>query len=603
MFEALGKYAVFSGRAGRQEYWLFQLLVFCFNFICYFITQITNPEYVVVVILINFAFFIPSIAVSARRMHDLDKDGAWAIFSAIPVVSLGFMIAACFDGTAGVNQYGPDPKGRGNSLPGGHGDNGAQDTGSMEQGLPVQGEHSLPGLKPTLSKDLLDAEAKSHLKQNAFDDFPYAADRLRLAVRHGYKLAQQQIGDRSLRYAMIVDDEGVPNDYAAAVRWLRSAPLDAGYEAQCSLGLLYFYGLGVPQDYAEAFKWLRRPIERGHTDVHAQFAFGAMYHLGQGVEQDYFQAVKWIRLAAEQGHADAQVGLGAMYRLGQGVEQDYAEMGKWYQLAAEQGYTDIHAQFALGVKYHLGQGVERDYAKAVKWYRLAGEGGHAEAQNNLASIYKYGQGTEQDYAEAVKWYGLAANQGHAEAQCSLGTMYFDGEGACPQDFVQAAKFWRLAAGQGHAEAQWRLGTMYDNGKGFPESAIEAGKWYRLAAEQGHAEAQFSLGTMYFDGSGIPESAVEAEKWLLLAVEQGHTEAQARLNEMYAPGEDIEKDHVDPKPIEGGGSGLQSKSPDIHASKAVDDDLKIYLKELKSLHEEGMIDDDEYKSLKGRALDL
>mgnify|MGYP003695059145 CR=1 FL=1 len=108
---------------------------------------------------------------------------------------------------------------------------------------------------------------------------------------------------------------------------------------------------------------------------------------------------------------------------------------------------------------------------------------------------------------------------------------------------------------------------------------------------------------YFDGSGIPESAVEAEKWLLLAVEQGHAEAQVRLNEMYAPGEDIEKDYPDPKPIEGGGSGLQSKSPDTHDSKAVDDDLKIHLKELKTLHEEGIIDDDEYKSLKGRALGL
>ena len=189
-----------------------------------------------------------------------------------------------------------------------------------------------------------------------------------------------------------------------------------------------------------------------------------------------------------------------------------------------------------------------------------------------------------------------------EAQYSLGMMYFGGKGV-PEDFFEAAKLWRLAAGQGHAEAQWRLGTMYDNGKGFPESAIEAGKWYHLAAEQGHAEAQFSLGTMYFDGSGILESAAEAEKWFLLAAEQGHTEAQARLNEMYAPGEDIEKDHVDPKPIEGGGSGLQSKSPDTHDSKAVDDDLKIHLKELKTLHEEGMIDDDEYKSLKGRALGL
>jgi hypothetical protein len=91
--------------------------------------------------------------------------------------------------------------------------------------------------------------------------------------------------------------------------------------------------------------------------------------------------------------------------------------------------------------------------------------------------------------------------------------------------------------------------------------------------------------------------------LEIAADQGHAEAQDRLNEMYAPGKDVPPDYPDQKTIEGGGSGLQSKSPDIHDSKAVDDDLKICLKELKALHEEGMIDDDEYKSLKVRALGL
>jgi len=102
-------------------------------------------------------------------------------------------------------------------------------------------------------------------------------------------------------------------------------------------------------------------------------------------------------------------------------------------------------------------------------------------------------------------------------------------------------------------------------RGDYETAFE--EWLPLA-EQGNAGAQQNFGVIYENGQGVERDYAEAEKWFLLAAEQGHTEAQARLNEMYAPGEDIEKYHVDPKPIEGGGSGLQSKSPDTHDSKAV-----------------------------------
>jgi uncharacterized membrane protein YhaH (DUF805 family) len=164
MFKALGKYAVFSGRAGRKEYWLFQLLMFLyFSIIHYYFFPLSDPkdfEYKIWFILIGILFLIPNYSVSVRRMHDLDKNGSWAIFSTLPVFSFGFMIAACFDGTAGVNRYGPDPKGRGNSLPVGHGDNVAQNTPGTGQGLPVQGEHRLAGLKPTLTMDRLDAGPK-----------------------------------------------------------------------------------------------------------------------------------------------------------------------------------------------------------------------------------------------------------------------------------------------------------------------------------------------------------------------------------------------------------------------------------------------------------
>ena len=174
---------------------------------------------------------------------------------------------------------------------------------------------------------------------------------------------------------------------------------------------MYANGQGVPQDYAEAVKWYRKAADQG--DAHAQSNLGACTKKGQGVPQDYAEAVKWYRKAADQGNATAQYNLGGMYDKGKGVPQDYAEAVKWYRLAADQGNAD--AQFNLGVMYDNGQGVPQDYAEAMKWYRLAADQGNAAAQNNLGVLYKQGQGVPQDYAVAMKWFSLSAAQGFQDA--------------------------------------------------------------------------------------------------------------------------------------------------------------------------------------------
>ena len=58
----------------------------------------------------------------------------------------------------------------------------------------------------------------------------------------------------------------------------------------------HFSGQGVPQNYAEAVKWYRKAADQG--DARAQFNLGIMYAKGEGVPQDYVQAHKWVNLAA-----------------------------------------------------------------------------------------------------------------------------------------------------------------------------------------------------------------------------------------------------------------------------------------------------------------
>ena len=105
--------------------------------------------------------------------------------------------------------------------------------------------------------------------------------------------------------------------------------------AQFNLGVMYQSGQGVPQDYADAMKWYRLAADQGDED--AQNNLGVMYAKGQGVPQDYAEAVKWYRMAAEQGEAVAQNNLGLMYDEGQGVPQDYAEAYVWFSVAAAGG--------------------------------------------------------------------------------------------------------------------------------------------------------------------------------------------------------------------------------------------------------------------------
>lgn len=102
----LKKYAEFSGRARRKEYWMFVLFNTIICFVLGFIAGLAGPHsgLGVLVNIYQLAVLIPSIAVGVRRMHDTDHSGWWII---VPIVNLVF---ACTEGTTGDNRFGYDPK-------------------------------------------------------------------------------------------------------------------------------------------------------------------------------------------------------------------------------------------------------------------------------------------------------------------------------------------------------------------------------------------------------------------------------------------------------------------------------------------------------------
>ena len=146
-------------------------------------------------------------------------------------------------------------------------------------------------------------------------------------------------------------------------------------QAQYNLGVMYEKGEGVPQDYAQAVKFYRLAAAQGHA--WAQYNLGLMCHDGRGVPQDYAQAKKYYRLAADQGDVNARNDLGVMYGNGHGVPQDYAQAVKYYRLAADRGYAP--ALHNLGIQYAKGQGAPQDYVEAYKWFNLAAAQSFADA--------------------------------------------------------------------------------------------------------------------------------------------------------------------------------------------------------------------------------
>lgn len=109
-------YANFSGRARRQEYWLFFLVnisVFIgFSFLSEFLNDIFDVKffnYLSVIFLL--VIVIPHFAVTTRRLHDIGKSGGYYFVAFIPVIGrLWLLILLCTEGDTGSNRYGLDPK-------------------------------------------------------------------------------------------------------------------------------------------------------------------------------------------------------------------------------------------------------------------------------------------------------------------------------------------------------------------------------------------------------------------------------------------------------------------------------------------------------------
>lgn len=138
----LKKYAEFTGRSRRKEYWMYVLLLIVVGVVIGVVegvlglARMVGGLYGPLSLLFALATFVPSLAVGVRRLHDTDRSGWWLLIGYGPmllaillpflgmagvglamivmiVALIGFVVLLIFmvlEGTRGTNQYGPDPK-------------------------------------------------------------------------------------------------------------------------------------------------------------------------------------------------------------------------------------------------------------------------------------------------------------------------------------------------------------------------------------------------------------------------------------------------------------------------------------------------------------
>ena len=148
------KYADFTGRASRPEYWWYTLALIVAYIVVTIVESLvglsqTVGPYGILSLVLMLATFVPSLAVSVRRLHDTNRSGWWLLIALIPyglmavagvlalsgggvlafaamlglisiVALIGAVVLLVFmvlPGTPGDNRFGPPPASDGNRVP------------------------------------------------------------------------------------------------------------------------------------------------------------------------------------------------------------------------------------------------------------------------------------------------------------------------------------------------------------------------------------------------------------------------------------------------------------------------------------------------------
>ena len=101
-------YVNFKGRAYRSEYWYWALFQWLAQLVLGIVDMISGIGFLAGIF--TLAILLPSLGVSVRRLHDIDKSGWFLLLAFVPLVGIIILIIwACREGTRGANRFGAQP--------------------------------------------------------------------------------------------------------------------------------------------------------------------------------------------------------------------------------------------------------------------------------------------------------------------------------------------------------------------------------------------------------------------------------------------------------------------------------------------------------------
>lgn len=105
----MAKYAVFSGRASRSEYWWFYLFTLLMSWGASIVGAVTFPDPVLAEIssiIVLLVFLLPSLAAATRRLHDTGRSGWWQLLYLTVIGGIFVIVWLATDTEKSDNKYG-----------------------------------------------------------------------------------------------------------------------------------------------------------------------------------------------------------------------------------------------------------------------------------------------------------------------------------------------------------------------------------------------------------------------------------------------------------------------------------------------------------------
>ncbi|MFE9632686.1 DUF805 domain-containing protein [Streptomyces sp. NPDC006463] len=108
--DVLKKYAVFAGRARRQEFWMFVLCNLVVEAVIVSLDLVLGTKGIIDAVY-TLVILLPCIGLTVRRLHDTGRSGWWYLLVLIPLIGwIWLIVLMATEGQAGPNEYGPSPK-------------------------------------------------------------------------------------------------------------------------------------------------------------------------------------------------------------------------------------------------------------------------------------------------------------------------------------------------------------------------------------------------------------------------------------------------------------------------------------------------------------